>query len=152
VTTTAGATTTVSARPEMGAEIKIGFVTPETGAMAPFASTDTYLLERFNEYVADEQVLGDKKKHPLTVQVADSQSDPNRAAQVGGDLITNNGVTIMLEASIPDTANPVAAQCEALSMPCFSTDHPFDYVSVSNVAAPNTPVNADLLRIEPNPS
>jgi branched-chain amino acid transport system substrate-binding protein len=124
-TTTSGATTTVSSEAEMGDEIKIGFVTPKTGAMAPFSSTDTYLLARYSEFAGDGVVLGDKKKHPLSLQVADSQSDPNRAAQVAGDLITNSGVTIMLVASTPDTVNPVANQCEALSTPCFSTDTPY---------------------------
>ena len=125
VTTTAGATTTVSAAAEMGAEIKIGFPTPKTGAMAPFASTDSYLLERFAEWVGDGQVLGDKKKHPIKVEVADTQSDPARAAQVAGDLITNSSVTAIMTAGTPETVNGVAAQAEALKAPCFSTDTPY---------------------------
>jgi branched-chain amino acid transport system substrate-binding protein len=119
------ATTTVSAGPEAGPEIKMGFVTPKTGAFAPFASTDSYLLQRFNEYVAGGQVLGDKKKHPISLIVADSQSDTNRAAQVAGDLIANSKVSLMVVASTPDTVNPVANQCEALGTPCFATDVPY---------------------------
>jgi len=124
-TTTGGATTTVSAAAEMGAEIKIGFVTPKTGPLAPFASTDAYMVERFTEFVGDGKLLGDKKKHPIKVEVADSQSDPNRAGQVGADLIQNSGVTLMTVASSPDTVVPVAAQCEVFATPCFATDTPY---------------------------
>jgi branched-chain amino acid transport system substrate-binding protein len=124
-TTTGGATTTVTAAVEMGDEIKIGFVTPKTGAMAPFASTDGYLIERYNEWVGDGQVLGDNKKHVIKLEVADSQSDSNRAAQVAADLINNTNVNCMIVASTPDTVNPVAGQCEAGSTPCFGTDVPY---------------------------
>ena len=55
----------------------------------------------------------------------DSQSDSNRAATVAGDLITNDGVDIMMVASTPDTVNPVADQCEALGVPCVSNDCPW---------------------------
>jgi len=124
-TTTEGAATTVSTEAEMGPEIKIGFVTPKTGALAPFASTDNYLLERFREAVGEGQLLGDGKVHAIGVETADSQSDPNRASQVAGDLILNSNVALMMVASTPDTVNPVTNQCDAMSTPCVATDVPW---------------------------
>jgi branched-chain amino acid transport system substrate-binding protein len=61
----------------------------------------------------------------VTVMTADSQSDSNRAAQVAGDLITNSNIQVMVVASTPDTVNPVANQCDALTTPCLATDEPY---------------------------
>ncbi|HLA80295.1 MAG TPA: ABC transporter substrate-binding protein [Thermoleophilia bacterium] len=125
VTTTAAATTTVSSGPEAGREIKIGFVTPQTGPIALFGTPDKYCVERWNEAVAEGLVCGDGKNHPVTIIVQDSQSDANRASQVAGDLITNGKVDIILAASTSDTCVPVADQAEALECPCFTNDAPW---------------------------
>jgi branched-chain amino acid transport system substrate-binding protein len=124
-TTTAGATTTVSAAAETGREIKLGFVTPTTGALASFGVPDGYCVERAQEVLGDGIICGDGLKHPVTIKVQDSQSDPNRAGQVAGDLILNDKVDIMLVASSPDTVVPVAGQSEALGVPCLSCDAPW---------------------------
>jgi branched-chain amino acid transport system substrate-binding protein len=124
-TTTAGVTTTVSAGPAAGRELKIGFVTPQTGAIALFGTPDKYCVARWNEAVSDGLVCGDGKKHPITIVVQDSQSDTNRAAQVAGDLITNNKVDVIMAASTADTCVPVAEQAEALACPCFTNDCPW---------------------------
>ncbi len=68
---------------------------------------------------------GDGQTHPIEIIIKDSQSDSNRAATVAGDLITNDGVDIMMVASTPDTVNPVADQAEALQVPCVSNDCPW---------------------------
>jgi branched-chain amino acid transport system substrate-binding protein len=123
-TTTAGATTTVSAV-ELGREIKIGFVTPQTGALASFGIPDKYCVERAQEAIGDGLICGDGQKHPVTIIVKDSQSDSNRAAQVTGDLINNDKVDLVTAASTPDTVAPVADQCEANGMPCVTNDCPW---------------------------
>jgi len=124
-TTTAGATTTVSAGAETGRELKIGFVAPLTGGIALFGVPDQYCAARWQEAVADGLVCGDGKNHPINILVRDSQSDSNRAAQVGGDLITNDGVDVIMAASTNDTVTPVAGQAEALGCPMFSNDAPW---------------------------
>ncbi|MBC7294672.1 MAG: ABC transporter substrate-binding protein, partial [Thermoleophilia bacterium] len=108
-----------------GDEIKIGFVSPLTGGLASFGVPDQYCVERWKEAVKDGLVCGDGKKHPITIILKDSQSDSNRAAQVAGDLINNDGVDIILVASTPDTVAPVADQCEANGVPCLSNDCPW---------------------------
>lgn len=127
-TTTTGAgetTTSVSAEVEMGEQIKMGFVAPITGAIASFGVPDGYCADRWREYCGDGIVCGDGKKHPVTIEMLDSQSDSNRAAQVAGDLINNTGVDIMMVASTPDTVTPVVEQCEANGCPVVSTDCPW---------------------------
>ncbi len=125
-TTTAGATTTsVSAEPEVGREIKLGFVAPLTGPLASFGVPDTYCVDRWKEAIGEGMVLGDGMKHPISITIQDSQSDSNRAAQVAGDLINNTGIDLMMVASTPDTVKPTVDQCEANSTPCVSTDCPW---------------------------
>jgi branched-chain amino acid transport system substrate-binding protein len=126
-TTTAapGTTTTTAAGVEMGREIKIGFVTPLTGALSLFGVPDKYCVDRAVEAIGDGVIAGDGLKHPVQILTRDSQSDGGRAAQVAGDLIQNDGVDIMTAASTPDTVNPVADQAEALGTPCITNDCPW---------------------------
>lgn len=124
-TTTAAPTTSASAGAETGREIKVGFVSPLTGPIALFGVPDQYCAARWKEAVAKGLVCGDGVNHPVTILVRDSQSDSNRAAQVGGDLITNDKVDVIMAASTNDTVTPVAGQAEALGCPMFSNDAPW---------------------------
>ncbi len=117
-------TTTVSAQ-ETGREIKIGFVAPLTGGLASFGVPDQYCADRASQAIGDGLVLGDGKKHPISVVIRDSQSDSARAAAVTGDLINNDKVDVIVTASTPDTVCPVADQAEALATPCISNDCPW---------------------------
>jgi branched-chain amino acid transport system substrate-binding protein len=114
-TTTAVAetTTSVTAGVETGREIKLGYVAPITGNLAIFGVADQYCYDRAKAGFADGVVCGDGKKHPVSVNLQDGQSDTNRAAQVAGDLINNAKV------------DPVADQAEASRVPCLSTDCPW---------------------------
>jgi len=138
-TTTAGATTTVSAAAETGREIKLGFVDPATGPAAAFGIAGKYIVERWNEAVKDGLVCGDGMNHPITIIVQDSQSDSNRAGQVAGDLINNDGVDMMMCSSGPDTVHPVTDQCEANGVPCLSTDCPMESYYFGRGATLDTP-------------
>lgn len=55
----------------------------------------------------------------------DSQSNPNRAADVANKLIVGDEVNLMLVASTPETTNPVATVCEGEGMPVISTMAPW---------------------------
>jgi branched-chain amino acid transport system substrate-binding protein len=124
-TTEAATTTSASVGVETGDEIKMGFVAPITGPIALFGVPDQYCADRWREATKDGIVCGDGKNHPVTIELADSQSDSNRAAQVAGDLINNTKVDIMMVASTPDTVTPVVEQCEANGCPVVSTDCPW---------------------------
>ena len=124
-TTSAGATTTVSAAVEKGREVKLGFVTPQTGPLASFGTADKYCLEHFNEVIGEGVVCGDGKLHPITTLLEDSQSNSNRSAQVAGDLIQNSKIDILMAASSGDNVVPVSDQAEAFEMPCISCDTPW---------------------------
>jgi branched-chain amino acid transport system substrate-binding protein len=95
--------------------IKIGYVSPETGPLAPFGAADAFVIAALGGKLA---------AHGITLEVRDSQSDPNRASTVANDLI-NDGVSLMLVSSTPETTNPVSDQCELAGVPCVSTVSPW---------------------------
>lgn len=125
---TSGGTATTGAGTSGGAatgrEIKIGYVSPQTGPLAGFGEADSFVLEGVKKgFAAGVAVAG--VTHPVTILVKDSQSDPNRAAEVAGDLLLSDKVDLMLVASTPETTNPVSDQCEANGVPCVSTVAPW---------------------------
>jgi branched-chain amino acid transport system substrate-binding protein len=122
-----------------GRAIKIGFVSPLTGALATFGALDQYCVTRWKEAVGSGIKTADGVLHPIQFIVKDSQSDSNRAATVAGDLITNDGIDIMMVASTPDTVNPVADQAEALGVPCVSNDCPWQPYYFGRGATPTKP-------------
>jgi branched-chain amino acid transport system substrate-binding protein len=133
-TTVPGGTSTTVSAVELGREIKIGFVSPQTGGIAPFGVPDKYCMGRAQEAFGDSYLCGDGKMHKITIDLQDTQSDTARASSVTGDLINNKSVDMVLTGSTPDTVNPVATQCEALETPCLSTDCPWQpYIDRANV-------------------
>jgi branched-chain amino acid transport system substrate-binding protein len=123
-TTAAGETTTSAAAEEMGREVKVGWVTMTTGPLASLSEPDDYLLEQTKAAVGDGLVINGTK-HPVTWVVKDSQSDSNRAAEVAGELITQDQVDLMMVGMTPIVCNPVADQCEANGMPLISYGTPW---------------------------
>ncbi|MBC7294472.1 MAG: ABC transporter substrate-binding protein, partial [Thermoleophilia bacterium] len=85
-TSTTAAQTTTTGTPE-GRVIKIGYVSPRTGALALFGKPDQYCVDRWNEAVKDGLVCGDGKRHKIEIIVRDSQSNSDRASQVAAELI-----------------------------------------------------------------
>ena len=75
----------------------------------------------------------------IEIKRADSQSDSNRAAQVAGDLINNDKVDLMMASGSPDTANPVADQCEAFGCPSIANFVPWQPFFFGRGGAPDKP-------------
>ena len=104
--------------------IKLGYVTPRTGSLAGFGEADDYVLGSMQEIFKDGLRIGGTS-YPIQIVPKDTQSDPNRAATVAGDLINTDKVDIVLVSSTPETTNPVTGQCEANGVPCISTVAPW---------------------------
>lgn len=105
-------------------KIKIGFVSPQTGPLAAFADADSYVIGIMREQFKNGIAVGGKT-YPVEIIVKDSQSNPNRAADVAAELITSDEIDLMLVSSTPETTNPVAGQCEVNEVPCISTVAPW---------------------------
>lgn len=104
--------------------IKIGHVSPRTGPLAGFAEADDFVLEAIaKSFTAGLKNNG--KNYTVEIISKDSQSNPNRAAEVAADLILRDEVDIIVAASTPDTVNPVADQAEVNEVPCITTDCPW---------------------------
>ncbi|ATG36673.1 amino acid/amide ABC transporter substrate-binding protein, HAAT family [Phaeobacter piscinae] len=99
-----------------GAKIKLGYVSPQSGPLAAFSEADRFILDGFAATEAGQN---------FEVIVKDSQSNPNRAADVARELIVDDGINLMLVASTPETTNPVATTCEAEEIPCISSVAPW---------------------------
>src|SRR5437764_13086285 len=112
--------------PARGAEreIRIGYVSPRTGPLAGFGEADEFIIAGLEKAVADGVAIGGKP-HPIKLLVKDSQSNPNRAAEVASDLILSGKIDLMLVASTPETTNPVGDQCELNEVPCISSVAPW---------------------------
>ncbi len=70
ITTTTAApssSTTVTTGATAGREVKLGFVTPQTGALASFGVADKYCVDLFKTIVGAGMVLGDGQMHPISV-------------------------------------------------------------------------------------
>ena len=107
-----------------GRPIKIGLVSPQTGPLAAFAEADQFVLEGIRKATGDMIDRGGEKV-AIEIIVKDSQSNPNRAAEVAADLILSDEVDLIMAASTPDTTNPVADQAEINEVPCITTDCPW---------------------------
>lgn len=115
--------------------VKLGYVSPQTGPLAPFAEADNFILGAFRETVKGGIKSGGKTL-AVEVIVKDSQSNPNRAAEVAKELIVRDKIDLMLVASTPETTNPVSTQCEIEEIPCISTVAPWQPWFVGRQANP----------------
>jgi len=107
-----------------GRKIKIGYVSPQTGPLAAFGEADAFVLAGIREATKSGIAVAGKT-YPIEILVKDSQSNPNRAAEVSADLILKDKIDLMLVASTPETTNPVSDQCELNGVPCVSTVAPW---------------------------
>jgi branched-chain amino acid transport system substrate-binding protein len=117
-----------------GSAVKLGYVSPQTGPLAAFAEADGYIIDGFMKAAAGAGMN-------VEVIVKDSQSNPNRAAEVANELIVDDGINLMLVASTPETTNPVSTTCEAEEMPCISTVAPWQPWFIGQQANPGDPAS-----------
>ena len=104
--------------------LKVGHVSPRTGPLAGFAEADDYVLAAVADAFAGG-IENNGKTWNIEIISKDSQSNPNRAAEVAADLILGDEVDIIVAASTPDTVNPVSDQAEINEVPCITTDCPW---------------------------
>ena len=112
-----------------GSRIRIGYVSPQSGPLAAFAEADAFVIEQFLAQTGDV----------FEVIVKDSQSSPNRAADVAQELIIDDEVNLILVASTPETTNPVATVCESEGMPVVSTKAPWQPWFIGQQGNPGDP-------------
>jgi len=115
-----------------GKGIKIGFVSPRTGPLAPFSDSDDHVIGEFLKTKA-------AKDMKIEVIIKDGQSNANRGSAVARELIVNDKVDLVLVAGTPETTNPVSTICEAEEVPCISSVAPWQSWFDSQQADPKNP-------------
>ena len=117
-----------------GAAIKVGYVTPQSGPLAAFAEADNFVIARMAELSAAAGT-------PIEIIARDSQSNPNRAADVARELIVNDGIALLVAASSPETTNPVATNAEVEEFPCVTTMAPWQPWYIGRQGNPGDPAS-----------
>lgn len=118
--------------------LKIGFVSPRTGALAGFGECDPHVLELARKKLAGGLGVGGKK-YAVQLIDRDTQSDPARASSLAKSLINDEHVDMMLTTSTPEVVNPVSDACEAAGVPCLSTVVPWESWYFGRGAKPGQP-------------
>lgn len=104
--------------------LKIGYVSPLTGPLAPFGEADRWVIEQMKSAFKAGLTVGGRT-HDVQIVLKDSQSNPNRAGEVANDLVLKDKVALVLTAGTPETANPVGDVCELNEVPCISSVVPW---------------------------
>ena len=118
--------------------IKVGFISPRTGALASFGEVDAFVLGLARKTLASGLMVGGKK-YAVEILERDTQSDPSRASQLAKALINSDKIDLMLAISTPETVNPVADACEAAGVPCLSSVMPWEAWYFGRGAKPGQP-------------
>ncbi|MES1247133.1 MAG: ABC transporter substrate-binding protein, partial [Actinomycetota bacterium] len=110
---------------EASTTIKLGFISPRTGAASGFGEPDPYVISLAKKAFGKGLKIGGKS---YTVQIieGDSQSTPDHSAQVANDLLHNKKVDILLATSTPETVNAAADAAEAAGVPYITTVVPWE--------------------------
>ena len=116
--------------------VKLGYVSPQSGALSGFGGADSFVIEGVRAAFRNGLEIGGRA-HPVEILVRDSQSSPTRAGELARDLIVRDQVTLMLASSTPETTNPVADACEEAAMPCISTVTPYQSWYLARRPAPD---------------
>ena len=104
--------------------IKIGFVSPQSGPLSIFAEPDQFAIDQVMKATGGQIEVGGKT-YAIEFVVKDSQSNPNRAAEVANELINSDQVNLLLATATPETTNPVASAAELAEVPCLTNDTPW---------------------------
>lgn len=124
--------------------VRIGMVTPQSGALSSFAQPDLFVTDYMSKWFKDHDGIAvGNSTHPVEIFVRDSQSTFARAAKAATQLIYEDNVDIVLVDATSDTVNPVADQCEVAGIPCISTMSPWQswYYSRGGDPSLKTPFN-----------
>ena len=108
-----------------GGTVKIGFVSPQTGPLAPFGESDTFVINYMKDYFAKNPIKIGGQSYGVDIIVKDAESDSAKAGKAAADLINNDNVDIVMAAGTPDIVNPVADACEANATPCITDNAPW---------------------------
>jgi len=107
--------------------ILIGHPSSLTGPLAGLGEPTKWVNDRVLKEINKDGGIFIKdvgKKLPVKVKIVDTESDPNKSAEVASRLIMGDKIDLMLVMYTPDVVNPVTAICERFEMPCVALGNP----------------------------
>jgi branched-chain amino acid transport system substrate-binding protein len=121
----AGSSSSASTGSGSGGTIKIGFISPETGALSVFTQSNGYVLSQLRAALAKGLTIGGRK-YSVEIISGDSQSSSARAAAVASQMVQQDSVDFLLATATPETVIPVSAEAESSGVPCVLTICPWE--------------------------
>jgi len=115
-------------RAQTAGKIRMGYISPATGPLGLFGETDGYTVQKIRQALGGKLQSANGDTYELEILERDSQSNPNKAAEIAGDLILNDEVHLLLPASTTDTILPSMEQAELYETPCISAGAPWQAV------------------------
>ena len=103
--------------------IKIGYISILSGIKADFGQADPFVVDLFKSYLKDGLKIGGKT-YNVEFLVRDDQSDPNRAVELGNDLILRQQCDMLLSQDLVASI-PVGNLADAQGVPMISTQGPW---------------------------
>ncbi|GAA6142724.1 ABC transporter substrate-binding protein [Hydrogenophaga sp. 5NK40-0174] len=119
----AAACPTLSAAAEIDV-IKVTWVSPQTGPLAPFGVSDRYVSQALAPMLSAGVPAPDGRQRRIELTLVDAASSPPRAAQLAQEAIAA-GAHLVVATATPEMCNPVADVCEAAAMPCVTANAPW---------------------------
>ncbi len=96
----------------------MGFISPLTGPLSPFGESDGYTVEIVKKLL-EKGIQNNGKTYEVDILVRDAQSDPNKSAELAGELILNDNVQLLIPASTTDVINSAADQRNSMACRAF---------------------------------
>lgn len=115
-------------RAQTAGTIKVGYLTPATGPLGLFGETDGYSVQKIRDFLGGTLTCNNGDTYEIEFIERDTQSNPNKAAELAGDLILNEEVHLLAPASTTDTILPAMEQAELYETPCISSGAPWQAV------------------------
>ena len=118
-----------SARAAAKDHILIGHPSSLTGPLAGLGEPTQWVTDRLLKVINQDGGIYVKeagKKLPVKVRIVDTESNPNKSAEVASRLIMHDKIDLMLVMYTPDVVNPVSAICERSQMPCVALGAPVE--------------------------
>ena len=118
------------ARPVQAAKrdyILIGHPSSLTGPLAGLGEPTKWVNERVLKAINKDGGIYIKdrgKKLPVKVKILDTESSPQKSAEIASRLIVGDKIDLMLVMYTPDVVNPVTGVCERFEMPCVALGNP----------------------------
>ena len=104
--------------------IRIGYISPMTGALAPFAEADEFVLASIRQSLS-RGITNGERSYRVEILPRDDRSVPALSTVLADELIHREKVDFMV-AQGPRTAPFVSRQCELNGLPCISTMAPWE--------------------------